>query len=131
VKDGAVFQTRIKLGDSVPIQWIPLKAVGARPPGMKDVKLGPEDTSVKPPRKSFLQEYVSVTCLGVFEGKTPSFCFVEQFSHRMFTVFFSLQWYIVVIMVLYMFLGNAGPPEKPAAGGAPAAGAPAPAAAAK
>jgi hypothetical protein len=61
VKDGAVFQTRIKLGDSVPIQWIPLKAVGARPPGMKDVKLGPDDTSVKPPRKSFLQEYVRVT----------------------------------------------------------------------
>ena len=55
------FQTRIKLGDSVPIQWIPLKAVGARPAGMKDVKLGPEDNTAKPEKKTFLQQYVRAT----------------------------------------------------------------------
>lgn len=62
----APFQTRIKLGDSVPIQWIPLKAVGARPPGMKDVKLGPEDATVKPEKKTFLQQYVSSHCFSSY-----------------------------------------------------------------
>lgn len=59
VKDAATFQTRIKLGDSVPIQWVPIKAVGARPAGMKDVKLGPEDATARPEKKTFLERYVS------------------------------------------------------------------------
>lgn len=59
VKDATLFQTRIKLGESVPIQWVPIKAVGARPAGMKDVKLGPEDATARPEKKSFLQQYVS------------------------------------------------------------------------
>lgn len=59
IKEAVNFQTKIKLGESVPIQWIPLKAVGARPPNMKDVKLGTDEKGVgetKP--KSFLQQYV-------------------------------------------------------------------------
>lgn len=61
IKDVVNFQTKIKLGESVPIQWIPLKAVGARPPNMKDVKLNVDEKGTgetKP--KTFLQQYVSV-----------------------------------------------------------------------
>lgn len=59
VKDAVNFQTRIKLGDSIPIQWIPLKAVGARPPNFKDVKVTPEDGPAQPQQKTFFQRYVS------------------------------------------------------------------------
>lgn len=59
VKDAVNFQTRIKLGDSIPIQWIPLKAVGARPVNFKDVKVTTEDGASQPQQKTFFQRYVS------------------------------------------------------------------------
>jgi hypothetical protein len=109
-----VFQTRIKLGDSVPIQWVPIKAVGARPAGMKDVKLSPEDATARPEKKSFLQQYVRAILIG---------------HHAEFLLFdgclLYMQWYIVLFMVIYMFLGRTEPAK---AGGAASAEAPAPAA---
>jgi hypothetical protein len=53
--------TRIKLGESTPIQWIPLQAVGARPVGLKDVQLGTEEEQAgaeKVDRRPFVQKYV-------------------------------------------------------------------------
>ena len=56
-----VFQTRIKLAESTAVQWIPLQAIGARPAGMKEVKLSPEeDAGGMQDNRSFLQKYVSI-----------------------------------------------------------------------
>ena len=61
MKDAVNFQTRIKLGDSIPIQWIPLKAVGARPANIKDVKMADEDgVGVPAQKQTFYQRYVSI-----------------------------------------------------------------------
>jgi len=68
VKDAVNFQTRIKLGDSIPIQWIPLKAVGARPPNFKDVKIEGESGAGAPPQqKTFFQRYVRFHLLLSYE----------------------------------------------------------------
>jgi hypothetical protein len=81
---------------------------------MKDVKLSPEDATARPEKKSFLQQYVRAILIG---------------HHAEFLLFdgclLYMQWYIVLFMVIYMFLGRTEPAK---AGGAASAEAPAPAA---
>lgn len=110
VKDAVNFQTRIKLGDSIPIQWIPLKAVGARPPNFKDVKIeGDSGTGTPPQQKTFLQRYV----------RTHHSKKIKHIIHLVLLTFF-LQWYIALFMVIYLFIGRMNPPaEQPSS--APAA----------
>lgn len=104
VKDAVNFQTRIKLGDSIPIQWIPLKAVGARPPNFKDVKIeGESGTGAPPQQKTFFQRYVCFHLL-----------FVNDWT--IIIIFYScqLQWYIGLFMVIYVFIGRMNPPTEQA-----------------
>jgi len=58
VKDQINFQTRIKLGDTVAVQSIPLQSIGPRPAALQDKNLGTaDDAEIKPKQQSFLQRY--------------------------------------------------------------------------
>mmetsp|Transcript_1916 Transcript_1916/g.4461 ORF Transcript_1916/g.4461 Transcript_1916/m.4461 type:complete len:244 (+) Transcript_1916:152-883(+) len=76
LRDSLSFQTRIKVGESVPIQSIPLQAIGSRPANMQEVRLGDGDASMKPPQQSFLQRYRYMAVILVIylykEGAAPA-----------------------------------------------------------
>jgi hypothetical protein len=96
IKEPISFQTRIKFGEHMVAQVIPMQAFGQRPVNIpQNIKLNAEaeDTGHNaPPTKSFLQKY----------------------------------WYIVLALMLYLFLGGEDPKSKKEGetkGAAPAAGA--------
>jgi hypothetical protein len=63
VPSTVVFQTRLKPGEEIPTQPLPLQINGPRPMYLKDVRLGlEEEKKAEQANQPFLYKYVSIYC---------------------------------------------------------------------
>lgn len=98
------FHTRIKVAEKVIAQSVSLHATGPPPPIMQKINFdiltpdGKVDPTKQPPPppQTFLQKYVS---------KYSSILYYHYY-YLIFIFDLFLQWYIVLALVIYMFLGN-------------------------